>query len=303
MIFQLLCKDKSDWDDNISGEVVSIWKQFLLDVEYYDKLSVKRFSFVEINENVQSVSLQGFCDSSLHCYCGVLYLRVVTSVDVKVCFLAAKTKVAPLKELSIAWLELLGCVLLSSLVEQVKVAISERIDIDSISCWSDSQVALCWLKGKTKTWKPWVENRVVKVRKIVDSCDWFYVRSSVNPADIPTRICEKKDFERWFKGPDFLFDVDFEPEFFDTEAKLNEANVLSETRKSNVVMLSVTRENGNSNRVKPDISQVVDINRIGELEKLINTTAYVLRFVNNLKNRKRAESILMGKSLTAEEIE
>jgi len=68
----------------------------------------------------------------------------------RVNFLAAKTKVAPLKKVSIARLDLLGCVLLSELISQLLIALDNRISLGSVKCWSDSQVALCWLRGKTK---------------------------------------------------------------------------------------------------------------------------------------------------------
>ena len=42
--------------------------------------------------------------------------------------------------------------------------------VDSkIVCWTDSLVALWWIKGVDKNWKVWVENRVGKIREKVDS--------------------------------------------------------------------------------------------------------------------------------------
>ena len=179
-----------------------MWKCFLLDIESLSMLRVNRFAFVDGSEDVRLVILRGFCDSSKTCYAAVLYLQIKTSVGDKVQFLSAKNKVASLKEISIARLELLGCVLLSDLVKEVLDVLKGRVVIDKVKCWCDSQVALYWLKEKTKRWKPWVENRVVKVRKVVDSDVWFFVQSEKNSADIPTRVCEQKDFVRWFRGPD-----------------------------------------------------------------------------------------------------
>ena len=80
-----------------------------------------------------------------------------TSVGVRVYFLAAKTKVAPLKGLSIERLEPLGCLLLIDLIDQVKGAIDDRVMLTDFKCWSDSEVTLCWINGKSKRWKTWIE--------------------------------------------------------------------------------------------------------------------------------------------------
>ena len=70
-----------------------------------------------------------------------------------------------------------------------------------------SNVALCWIRGDRKTWKPWVENRVVSIRKVVSKEKWHHIPGESNPADIPTRMVE--DFQdcfsdKWTQGPEIL---------------------------------------------------------------------------------------------------
>ena len=86
-IFQLLCKDGYEWDKEVNNEINNIWLSFLAD----------RFCFVNLNEKVILIELNGFADSSNTVYCAVVYLKVVTSSAVKVFFLASKTEVTPLK--------------------------------------------------------------------------------------------------------------------------------------------------------------------------------------------------------------
>jgi len=133
------CKDKNEWDSQASGNNLTVWNKFLLDFEHFGVLRVKRFAFVELNDNVESVTLHGFCDSSSTCYAAVLYLQIRSSVGMRVNFLAAKTKVASLKKVTIAQLELLGCVVLSELISQVLIALDNRISLGSVKCWSDSR--------------------------------------------------------------------------------------------------------------------------------------------------------------------
>ena len=174
-IFQVLCKNRCSWDENISSDIESIWNDFLADLKQIETLRVKRFAFVQPKEIILSISLHGFCDSSSQVYCGMVYIRVETTLCIRVNFLYAKTKVAPLKKLSIPRLELLGCVLLSKVLKDVLVALKGRVFIDSVYCWSDSEVALCWVKGKEKCWKPWVENRVVSIKSIIGKDSWYHL--------------------------------------------------------------------------------------------------------------------------------
>ena len=97
-------------------------------------------------------------DSSKEVYCAVVYLLLVYQGVVHVCFLTSKTKVAPLKTLTIPRLELLGCLLLSKLICEVLLGVEKRIKLHDIFCWTDSEVALCWVNGKEKSWEPWIEN-------------------------------------------------------------------------------------------------------------------------------------------------
>ena len=48
------------------------------------------------------------------------------------------------------------------------VGSNNRIRYDDIYCWSDSEIALAWIRGKERSWEPWVENRVITIRGMVD---------------------------------------------------------------------------------------------------------------------------------------
>ena len=220
-IFQLLCKDKLDWDEKVPLEIEIIWKEFLSNLENWNCLKVKRFAFYEIEENILSVDLHGFCDSSNQIYCAVVYLRIETTFGIRVSLLVSKTKVTPLKKLSMPRLELLSCVLLSKLLNEVLSIVTKRICVNNICCWSDSEVALCWIKGKEKSWRPWVENRVVNIRKVVDRDRWFHVEGVHNPADIPTRVvsCEES-LRKWFDGPEILYKENVMSVEFDAKVKV-----------------------------------------------------------------------------------
>ena len=62
--------------------------------------------------------------------------------------------------------------------------------------------------------KSWVE-------MVVNRDRWGDIRGAVNRADIPTRVCDVKDFDRWFRGPAFLFQIKFNFEGFDATERLD----------------------------------------------------------------------------------
>lgn len=195
-IFQMLCMDKLDWDEQIPNNIKKVWEDAIQAINQIKCLRLPRFALFD---SIHLIEIYGFSDASKNVYCGVVYLRIFTKTGgIQCSFLCSKSKVAPIKTTSIPRLELLGCELLSKLVKDVKTAMSGRIEISKICCWSDSKVALYWLKGRDKIWKPWVENRVDKIRKAIPECEWNHVRGELNPADIPTRsIGDKFDEDIW----------------------------------------------------------------------------------------------------------
>ena len=66
-----------------------------------------------------------------------------------------------------------------------------------------------------KCWKPWVENRVVILRNIIDNDSWHHISGVSNP----TQAWRKNDFERWFDGPQILY-TDIEVSKFDIGERL-----------------------------------------------------------------------------------
>ena len=61
---------------------------------------------------------------------------------------------------------------------------------------------------------------VVAFRKVVNRDKWGHIRRAVNPAYIPTRVCDVKDVDRWFRDPVFLFQIEFKFEGFDATERL-----------------------------------------------------------------------------------
>ena len=80
----------------------------------------------------------------------VVYLRVLTLNGCFVSLFSGKTKVAPMKGFSIPRLELLGCVLLTELMNSVKSAIHPVWGVQNVHYWTDSEISSYRIKGFNK---------------------------------------------------------------------------------------------------------------------------------------------------------
>ena len=75
--------------------------------------------------------------------------------------------------------------LLSNLYEEVIGAIN--IKFDAMHLWSDSIIALNWVRAEPCTLKVFVANRVMDVQPKTETSQWNHVRSHDNPADALSR--------------------------------------------------------------------------------------------------------------------
>nr|CAI5840489.1 unnamed protein product [Callosobruchus analis] len=116
----------------------------LLKGSNFPKLNVIKFPRHVICPYSTSIQLHGFCDASEKAYEAIMYVR---SVDAQGnCFvnvLCAKTRVAPLKQVTIPRLELCGALLLAQPIAKLKESI--KINFESTHYWCDSQIVICWL--------------------------------------------------------------------------------------------------------------------------------------------------------------
>lgn len=113
---------------------------------------------------------------------------------------------APIKGSTIPKLELSGAQLLSRVLKQVKIELQEKLSIDKIYGWLDSTVVFCWLKNDNKTYKQFVENRVLEIRENKD-INWKLIDTKENPADDVSRglfLTQIINNKRWLEGPQSL---------------------------------------------------------------------------------------------------
>ena len=137
-----------------------------------------------------NVEIHAFCDASLNACGACLYLRSKLDGVIKVALLCSKSRVSPLKSLTIPKLELSAAVLLAELLHNVAYTLPYDC---SIHCWSDSMVVLSWIKEAPSNFNVFVCNRVAHIQNLTDQMTWHYVPISLNPADILSRGATPED--------------------------------------------------------------------------------------------------------------
>ena len=124
--------------------------------------------------------------------------------------------------------------------------------------------------------------------------NWHYVNTSDNPADLITRSGNSIN-SMWLNGPMFLYRTTAQLEAEINCDVITSVEYLKELRKKNTILLA-SQENCHV------IGNIINITRYNDYLKLLRITGYVLRFVNNLKNKRVNGLLIKSKYLTATEI-
>ncbi|OXU30168.1 hypothetical protein TSAR_012723, partial [Trichomalopsis sarcophagae] len=146
-----------------------------------------------------------FCDTLERAFAATIYLVLTSENSVYSNLITAKSKVAPIKTVSVPKLELCGAVLLSRLITGVLHKLP--IQPSRIHGWSDSKAVLAWIHSHPSRWKPFVANRVSEIVKSLPQATRRRVHSADNLADLATRGCtpmELREAVIWWHGPEWL---------------------------------------------------------------------------------------------------
>nr|CAI5828097.1 unnamed protein product [Callosobruchus analis] len=255
------------WDSSIPLDLKNKWLQFQHELTTLNSLHIPRNV---IPQGFTVVDVHCFCDASNKAYASCIYVRSMDSNEnYQVHLLCSKTKVAPLKVLTIPKLELSACLLGAQLMHSVSNALQLNVPV---IFWSDSQVALWWIQTEPSLLQVFVGNRVAKIQSLTNPQSWKYVNTKNNPADIASRgIMPSSLFNNdlWFFGPQFLYLP--ESEWPSTQVGTPTAD-LPELRK-NVKSLNIIHVN---NDLFLKFSSITKLRRIIALCK---------RFAYNIKNK------------------
>ncbi|XP_062709047.1 uncharacterized protein LOC134288378 [Aedes albopictus] len=285
VLIQELWAKGTDWDQQIPQDTNMRWRQWADSLKQLDRLRIPRCYFPS-NHPPSFIRLQIhlFVDASDSAYAAVVYFRLQTEQDTQVALVGAKTKVAPLKALSIPRLELkaavLGTRLLETIQNQHTYPVSQRF------CWTDANTVLAWIRATDhRRYHKFVAVRVGEILSSTQQSEWHWVPSKMNVADLATKWNsdpQAMTVGPWFHGPSFLFEPEShwpkQKETTSTEVELRPAHC---------------------NLAHFSSSFLLD--KINKWCKLLRVSAYVFRWIDNLRRRRNGENLELG-PITCDEL-
>ena len=194
---------QSDWDEEIPEDHINFWLSFLKEIPIITTIKVNRFI---MTSSPQLIEIHGFSDASEKAYGACIYIKTTDqNFSTTIHLLCSKSRVAPLKKITVPRLELCAAHLLSVLLKDVIDAM--QIKPNHIYLWTDSTIVLGWIKKSAHLLKTFVANRVSKIQDLTANYTWKYIPTNDNPADIVSRgslPTELKKNSIWWHGPSFL---------------------------------------------------------------------------------------------------
>lgn len=216
---------KVDWDDPVPPSIHEAWLQWRSELHLLSNRHVPRCYFPK-EFHIAKMQLHGFSDASERAYAGVVYIRMVDNDgNIHVSLVMSKTKVAPIKRLTI---ELCGAHLVAQLLHHAREVF--QISPCDTYAWTDSTIVLGWLAGNPRRFKTYVGNRISSIMECVSPAQWNHVNGLENPADCASRglfPSELLDHELWWDGPKWLH---AEHSFWPKQSDIPHAGIPDEER-------------------------------------------------------------------------
>ena len=296
---------KIDWDDCIPEDLHSTW---LLNFETLQQLKTIRFkrAIVPIDATSLDIDTIDFGDASKYMACSAIYARFKRqNGEYSSQLVMGRSKIIP-EGMSQPRAELVAALLNTHSGEVVSRAFGAYHK--SHLKLSDSQIVLFWIQNDEKPLKQWVRNRIIEIRRLTNSNNWYHVDTTNMIADIGTRkVATLKDIgpsSTWINGYDWMkIEIKDMPIKSMTEIKLTSNDVV-EVRKESPSATGLTVHHSKVMLNRDEITQryqyskyLVDPNK-HRFEMVVRIMSLVLKFIKCLKQPKHQVHPYVSKDVT-----
>ena len=173
-----------NWDQELPEEIQKKWSEFFKELEHLNAVEFPRCltPLTAIGAPVLCI----FADASRKAFGACAYIRwQIGHGNFECRFIAAKFRVAPLKELTIPRLELQSAVLASRLGKSILE--ESRLEFERVIYFTDSQIVLAWIRSHVRNYKPFVSSRAGEIQSNSDPAEWRHINGDLNVADDVSR--------------------------------------------------------------------------------------------------------------------
>ncbi|WP_239110332.1 hypothetical protein [Streptococcus dysgalactiae] len=261
ILLQQLCRKKMDWDQVLEEDDHKVWKDWLHSLSRLGEISIPR-PLPQI-ETYRNMELHLFSDASEAGY-GVVAYGLRNTPDGQKCqILFAKSRVSPLKTVTIPRLELTAAVLSVKVVQLLKRCFS--LFNGEVVFWTDSSIVIHYINNVRTRFRIFVANRLAIIHEETGVSQWRYVPSAHNPADYCSRGLRKfEKLHTWTDGPEFLRGP--KENWPDSTVP----NAPTDAMESKRLVLTI-----NTDSTVPLLSK---LNRFGDWKKLLRAISWWTRF-------------------------
>ena len=169
-----------NWDEEVPDIIKQRW------IELFNELvALNGFNFDRCLTHVNAIEdpwLVVFCGASKLVFGACAYvLWRLPSGKLETRFVAAKTRVSPLQELTIPLLVLQAAVLASRLAKTL--CEQSRFNFARSIYFTDSLVALAWIQSQSQCYKHFVSCCIGEIQSNSEPSEWKYCPTQLNVAD------------------------------------------------------------------------------------------------------------------------
>ena len=164
------------------------YKEWCVQLQELSSLTIPR-CIKPHNFNVSSIEFHHFADASTSGYGVCSYVRFIDhNGSVSVSLVYAKSRVSPIKPVTIPRLELTAAVLAVRCSVMLEREFKFECPVKHFF-YSDSTVVLGYISNSTRRYQLFVANRVGVIQSLTSVSQWSHVAGKQNPADLASRGC------------------------------------------------------------------------------------------------------------------
>ncbi|XP_062537886.1 uncharacterized protein LOC134206213 [Armigeres subalbatus] len=278
ILLQEIWRSGVSWDEPIGYKEWNKWQLWLTVLPRIESVRIPRcyrnYTTAAESNNIQ---LHVFVDASENGYAAVAYMRFEEAGSIECALIGSKTRVAPLRFVSIPRLELqaavIGVRLARSIVDSHKLKPSQRF------LWSDSRDVICWLNSDHRRYSQFVGCRIGEILELSEAYEWNWLSTKINVADDATkwqRLPNLSSNGRWFRGPSFLW-----------ETKDKWPIIRSDPGST---PLELRPHSLHHTCQQP----IIDVNKFSRWNRLVRHVAFVRRFPMNIRRLLLRKSLITG---------